>query len=332
MLVIGSRNSSNSNRLVEVAREHGADSYLIDNELAGARGVARRQAGRRDHVGRQRPEELVQRLVDFFRSRGTSDVQELEVVQEDVRFMLPKAIRQAMASASAACEPGAAALRTLVVSDLHLGSHTKGDVLRNADWRLALLGALDGVDRLVLLGDIVELRHGPVREALEAARGVLEAVGGALPAGAEVVIVPGNHDHHLLSGWFERRGADRAPGGSASPPRSTGARATRWRRSPGFSRRPRSARRTRASGCATDVYATHGHYCDRHTTVPLFERLAAGAMARVVGEPPGRTRERRVTTKRRWRRCTRGSTRSRRTAERASAGDRTGPRRGPGAR
>ena len=43
----------------------------------------------------------MQRLVEFFRARGTSDVEELEVVQEDVRFMLPKAIRQAMASASA---------------------------------------------------------------------------------------------------------------------------------------------------------------------------------------------------------------------------------------
>ena len=43
----------------------------------------------------------MQRLVDFFRARGTTDVQELEVVQEDVRFMLPKAIRQAMAAASA---------------------------------------------------------------------------------------------------------------------------------------------------------------------------------------------------------------------------------------
>ncbi len=51
--------------------------------------------------GASAPEELVQRLVEFFRARGTNDVQELEVVQEDVRFMLPKAIRQAMATASA---------------------------------------------------------------------------------------------------------------------------------------------------------------------------------------------------------------------------------------
>jgi 4-hydroxy-3-methylbut-2-enyl diphosphate reductase len=101
VLVIGSRNSSNSNRLVEVAREHGADSYLIDNErqvseewLAGKRVVGITS-------GASAPEELVQRLVEFFRARGCDDVQELEVVQEDVRFMLPKAIRQAMAAASA---------------------------------------------------------------------------------------------------------------------------------------------------------------------------------------------------------------------------------------
>jgi 4-hydroxy-3-methylbut-2-enyl diphosphate reductase len=101
VLVIGSRNSSNSNRLVEVAREHGADSYLIDNEaqvreewLEGKRVVGITS-------GASAPEELVQRLVAFFEGRGTEDVRELEVVSEDVRFMLPKSIRQAMASSAA---------------------------------------------------------------------------------------------------------------------------------------------------------------------------------------------------------------------------------------
>ena len=97
VLVIGSRNSSNSNRLVEVAREHGADSHLIDNEtevreewLAGKRVVGITS-------GASAPESLVQRLVESFRVRGTTDVQELEVVQENIRFMLPKVIRQASA-------------------------------------------------------------------------------------------------------------------------------------------------------------------------------------------------------------------------------------------
>ena len=98
VLVIGSRNSSNSNRLVEVARDHGADTYLIDNEsqvqeewLEGKRVVG-------ISSGASAPEELVQSLVEFFRSRGTSDVSEFEVVQEDVRFMLPKEIRRALAA------------------------------------------------------------------------------------------------------------------------------------------------------------------------------------------------------------------------------------------
>jgi 4-hydroxy-3-methylbut-2-enyl diphosphate reductase len=100
VLVIGSANSSNSNRLVEVARDHGAESHLIDNEtqveeewLADKRVVG-------ISSGASAPEELVQRLVDFFRRRGTDDVSEFEVVQEDVRFMLPKEIRKALASAN----------------------------------------------------------------------------------------------------------------------------------------------------------------------------------------------------------------------------------------
>jgi 4-hydroxy-3-methylbut-2-en-1-yl diphosphate reductase len=100
VLVIGSRNSSNSNRLVEVAREHGAQSHLIDNEsqvleewLEGVETVGITS-------GASAPEELVSRLVEFFRARGVTDVEEFEVVQEDVRFMLPKTIRQALTSAS----------------------------------------------------------------------------------------------------------------------------------------------------------------------------------------------------------------------------------------
>ena len=101
VLVIGSRNSSNSNRLVEVAREHGADSHLIDNETE----VREEWLEGKEVVGitsgASAPDELVQRLVRFFEDRGTSDVEVLEVVQEDVRFMLPKTIRQAMAAGGA---------------------------------------------------------------------------------------------------------------------------------------------------------------------------------------------------------------------------------------
>jgi 4-hydroxy-3-methylbut-2-enyl diphosphate reductase len=100
VLVIGSQNSSNSKRLVEVARDYGAEAHLIDHErqvreewLEGKRVVG-------ISSGASAPEELVQRLVQYFRDRGTEDVSEFEVVQEDVRFMLPKTIRQALAAPS----------------------------------------------------------------------------------------------------------------------------------------------------------------------------------------------------------------------------------------
>ena len=102
VLVIGSKNSSNSQRLVDVARDMGTDAHLIDNEgyvaeewLEGKRIVG-------ISSGASAPEELVTRLVDFFRERGTQHVEEFEVLREDVRFMLPKTIRQAMAAAAGA--------------------------------------------------------------------------------------------------------------------------------------------------------------------------------------------------------------------------------------
>jgi 4-hydroxy-3-methylbut-2-enyl diphosphate reductase len=102
LLVIGSKNSSNSNRLVQVTRELGTEAHLIDDvsEIDEAWLEGKRVVG--ISSGASAPEELVQRLVDFFRARGTEQVEEFQVVQEDVRFMLPKAIRQAMAAAGAA--------------------------------------------------------------------------------------------------------------------------------------------------------------------------------------------------------------------------------------
>ncbi|MBX5470653.1 MAG: 4-hydroxy-3-methylbut-2-enyl diphosphate reductase [Thermoleophilaceae bacterium] len=98
VLVIGSANSSNSNRLVEVARDHGADSYLIDNvgQLDESWLEGKRVVGITS--GASAPEALVQELVEWFRERGTTDVSEFQVVQEDVRFMLPKTLRQALAA------------------------------------------------------------------------------------------------------------------------------------------------------------------------------------------------------------------------------------------
>src|SRR5271169_6532941 len=98
MLVIGSRNSANSVRLVEVARDCGTEAHLIDSArelqeewLAGARVVG-------ISSGASAPEELVSELVELFRARGVSDISEFDVIREDVRFMLPKQIRDAVAA------------------------------------------------------------------------------------------------------------------------------------------------------------------------------------------------------------------------------------------
>jgi 4-hydroxy-3-methylbut-2-enyl diphosphate reductase len=100
MLVIGSRNSSNSVRLVEVARDCGTEAYLIDHAgevreewLEGKRVVG-------VSSGASAPDDLVQDLLDFFRARGVEDISEFHVIREDVRFMLPKPIREAVAAAS----------------------------------------------------------------------------------------------------------------------------------------------------------------------------------------------------------------------------------------
>jgi hypothetical protein len=146
-----------------------------------------------------------------------------------------------------------------------------------------LVDALAGVDRLVLLGDVLELRHGPLRDALADAVPVLRALGEAVGSEGEIVVVTGNHDHGLLRGWLERR--DPTPFGLESvvewePREALGAvvealAPARVRVAyPGVWLRP-------------DVYAMHGHYLDRHHTVPIVERLGAGLTVRLAGEPAG---------------------------------------------
>jgi hypothetical protein len=142
------------------------------------------------------------------------------------------------------------------------------------------------VERLVLLGDALELRQGPLREALAVARPLFAAFGAALGPEGEIVLVPGNHDHALVAPWLERRRRDGAP-----PPLGLAEQAT-WASD--------DAVAVLADACAParltlaypgmwlrdDVYATHGHYLDRHITVPTIERLSAGAMGRIVGALP----------------------------------------------
>lgn len=89
LLVVGSQNSSNSKRLVEVGRNGGIPGYLIDDEhgidetwLEGARNVA-------VTAGASAPEILVRRVIDRLRGLRFENVQEVEVIEEDVRFPLP---------------------------------------------------------------------------------------------------------------------------------------------------------------------------------------------------------------------------------------------------
>lgn len=160
-------------------------------------------------------------------------------------------------------------------------------MLRAAGPRSALLEEVAGCDRLVLLGDLLELRHGPLRDALEMAEPVLRELGRALKPAAQVVIVPGNHDHRLLRAWLERRG-----GLDGAVPLGLEADVTWLDGDPlgevaGWLAPVRVTARYPGTWLRPDVYATHGHYSDRHITVPILERLVAGAMARVVDEPPG---------------------------------------------
>ncbi len=172
--------------------------------------------------------------------------------------------------------------RTLVISDLHLGKHDAADVLRRAEARQALARTLAGCDRLVLLGDVLELRHGPVRDALRVAAEPLGEIGAALGPEGEVVITAGNHDHHLIEGWSDRRAA-------AAPPSPMGleceVEAAAGEPVARLAELLAPARvRVAYPGVwlRDDVYATHGHYLDLHLTVPTLERLGAALMRRVV--------------------------------------------------
>ena len=176
-------------------------------------------------------------------------------------------------------------MRTLVVSDLHFGTHAGTDVLRDPARRAPLLAALEGCDRLVLLGDVLELRHGPLREALEAAREPLSDIGAALGSDAEIVILAGNHDHHLVEPWLGRRAMD-----GGAPPLGLES-AVDWAPGEPLAVVAEMLGASRVSAAypglwlRSDVWATHGHYLDLHLTVPSIERIGTGVMRRVVGTP-----------------------------------------------
>ena len=174
------------------------------------------------------------------------------------------------------------AVRTAVVSDLHIGKRAGNDLVTRTAARRALFEGLAGADQVVLLGDVLELRDLPVADVLERAHPFLEELGDAVD-GARVVVVPGNHDHQLAAEWLERRRRSRRPRALALEQVARPGRSDLLGRV--AARLPRSEVVLAYPGLwvRDDVYATHGHYLDRHNTVPSFEVLAAAGTARITG-------------------------------------------------
>ncbi len=175
---------------------------------------------------------------------------------------------------------------TALISDLHLGGGSRADVLRRAPIRERLIEATADVDRLVLLGDVIELRDVPLGEALEAARPFFEDIGEAF-AGREVIYVPGNHDHRMLGQWLERPEEPDADPATAldalvDTPHPAVDSIAGWLGDARFE--------VRYPGVwvREDVYATHGHYVDSHVTLPTIERLSVATVDRLGGKQTGR--------------------------------------------
>jgi predicted phosphodiesterase len=170
--------------------------------------------------------------------------------------------------------------RTVVLSDLHLASSGGIDLLRHPEFREPLWTALEGADEVVLLGDVVELRDVPLGTAIETARPFFDELGEAV-GDARVVLVPGNHDHHLLDDWLERRRLDAAaPLGLEQHIKVEGGPLAELVGGMGGTEIELAYP---GVWLGPGTYATHGHYLDRHLTVPSFERLAVAAVERVIG-------------------------------------------------
>jgi UDP-2,3-diacylglucosamine pyrophosphatase LpxH len=167
-------------------------------------------------------------------------------------------------------------VRTLVISDLHLGARLQRDVLRRREALDPLLAALEDVERLVLLGDIVELAEGRPPRAMEVAEPVLRAIGVRLGAESEVVVVPGNHDRAFVRPWLRANGIP-ADVDAAMPLDAT----------PGLARlaswlAPARVRVHYPGVWLSDrVWATHGHYLDRHLLPEAAYGIARGLLGRL---------------------------------------------------
>ena len=158
-------------------------------------------------------------------------------------------------------------MRTLIVSDLHLGIPSKRDSLRSPRARDALLERARGADRVVLLGDTIELTETTLERALAVARPFFERLGSALGEPGEVILTAGNHDRDLVLPWVRAHLERLTPFEleEAIPLRTSAALAA-------VADALRPARiRVAYPGVwlRDDVYATHGHYLDAHLTPPM---------------------------------------------------------------
>lgn len=172
-------------------------------------------------------------------------------------------------------------MRTAVLSDLHLGRLVGGDLLRHPVPRTRLLEALGDFDRLVILGDVLELRERRTAAAVSLARPLFGELGKALPAGAEVVVVPGNHDYILARPLLRRvprrrlgleQTAPVDPEGPLGPLAEALGRARLTVAYPGLWLRP-------------DVYAIHGHWLDAHAGGRRFENRVIAKFERRLPLP-----------------------------------------------
>lgn len=168
-------------------------------------------------------------------------------------------------------------MRTLVVSDFHLGAGPRHAVLEWPRPRERLLAALAGVQRLVLLGDVVELLERRPATAMVIAQPVLEEVAAHLDPGAEVLLVPGNHDRALIADWLDAR-AEPLGLDSPVPPDASREleRLLSWLDPATVSVRYPGA------WLSERVWATHGHYLDRH----LLPDSSYGVARGLLGRPP----------------------------------------------
>jgi len=167
---------------------------------------------------------------------------------------------------------------TAIMSDLHLGSASGLDLARRPEPLSRLLDVASAADRIVFLGDLLELREHPAAAVLDDIAPVLRRIGEAT-AGKQVVVAPGNHDYPLVGPALERA---RLVSGGGLPLDGL------YRPEPGelagrvAALMPDSELVIAYPGIRLrdDVYAMHGHYLDVHLTVPRIECLIAAAIER----------------------------------------------------